>query len=358
MKRNEKRAFTLIELLVVIAIIALLVSILLPSLQQAREAARAIVCGGGNLRQLGVGMIAYSTGNKEFIPGPNTSNVPWQLPVSPGFNEIFGDTSGDTPVSNHDWITPSIAGSVDLNPNRARRTQQIFNIFGCAASKAFNQSLFPVGGGAPDYQDFEEVLYRSRGFRQISYLSPAAWHYMPNATEAQRSPITFRLNDGREARIPGYAHGDIQRRPVDPRASYRPRVDLVGTQTSNKVFAADGTRYLSDTGASAGQLDFDISSRPSIYGSFLEQSPIWEGTTAWGRDANLSNGQVPDNHRLSLRHPGGTANALFFDGSVRRPRREEFYGNVSFYFPTDSVFNGVGATPESRARYQLNSLVP
>jgi prepilin-type N-terminal cleavage/methylation domain-containing protein len=60
-------AFTLIELLVVIAIIAMLVAILLPSLERARESARRAVCGA-HLHGLMVGLEAYSFDNKMQPP--------------------------------------------------------------------------------------------------------------------------------------------------------------------------------------------------------------------------------------------------------------------------------------------------
>ena len=64
---KRKSGFTLIELLVVVAIIALLISILLPSLSRARELAKRAVCSA-NLRGIGQGMHIYSNDNEEWFP--------------------------------------------------------------------------------------------------------------------------------------------------------------------------------------------------------------------------------------------------------------------------------------------------
>ena len=63
------RGFTLIELLVVIAIIALLISILLPSLSRARELSKRLVCQS-NIKGIGTSCKIYSNDNNEKWPVP------------------------------------------------------------------------------------------------------------------------------------------------------------------------------------------------------------------------------------------------------------------------------------------------
>jgi prepilin-type N-terminal cleavage/methylation domain-containing protein/prepilin-type processing-associated H-X9-DG protein len=61
------KAFTLIELLVVIAIIALLLSVVVPSLRMAKEVARRSICGS-NLKSLGQGVFVYANSNNDLLP--------------------------------------------------------------------------------------------------------------------------------------------------------------------------------------------------------------------------------------------------------------------------------------------------
>lgn len=101
-KRSGRAGFTLIEVLVVVAIIALLVSILLPSLNKAREASRRSVCLS-NLHQQGVAMVPYAQDHKGQLP--QRGSFSYYIAENPA-NHIFSgyvadrDRNSKVPINN------------------------------------------------------------------------------------------------------------------------------------------------------------------------------------------------------------------------------------------------------------------
>jgi prepilin-type N-terminal cleavage/methylation domain-containing protein/prepilin-type processing-associated H-X9-DG protein len=89
-RRNLAAAFTLVELLVVIAIIGILVALLLPAIQAAREAARRAQCVN-NLRQVGIACLNYEDSHKTLPPGSGYMHAEakgtWILKIAPYIEE-------------------------------------------------------------------------------------------------------------------------------------------------------------------------------------------------------------------------------------------------------------------------------
>ncbi|MFZ9091286.1 MAG: DUF1559 domain-containing protein [Planctomycetaceae bacterium] len=135
-----KRGFTLIELLVVIAIIAILVALLLPAVQQAREAARRTQCKN-NLKQIGLALHNYHDTYRAFPPGRTrntysgivsawyTGNIAWLPRILPQMEQgnIFQTIDWD--LGRGTSGTDGHGGVNGANPTGARR--QIIPAFRC-----------------------------------------------------------------------------------------------------------------------------------------------------------------------------------------------------------------------------------
>ena len=113
---RKGKGFTLIELLVVIAIISLLVSILLPSLNKAKQLARTVVCLS-NLKQMGLGIAMYVNDNDGLLPRPYLFwyDLDDYIPIIGYWDYLTKDTVWKCPSNPNYWTGTNYTTSYVYN---------------------------------------------------------------------------------------------------------------------------------------------------------------------------------------------------------------------------------------------------
>ncbi len=351
--RQRERAFTLIELLVVIAIIALLIGILLPSLGSARNIARSVVCQTRH-KSMATGQSVYMLDNEDYYAGRNTSGLFFRIDYLLWITDPEENTP-TTPTTWMDWISPVLGTEMSMPIPRPERTMFIFNSFADPASIVYNNARF---GNASDRDRFEELIF-GIGVRQISYLSPASFHYYPTTDAANRASRRTTVRTKRFGnRHPEVAGFDFTTEFQAP-DRFIPRVDIVARDTTSKVISHCGTRFYDPR---TRELDFDISPTPTYFGSFHSSSPSYNASTEFGREFWQRRGAPgPDltNVDLTFRHPSEALNAGMFDGSVRVIKSPEAWSDPAPWWPSGSVYTGRGEpTPEIQAKFSVGDELP
>lgn len=175
--RRRPRSFTLIELLVVIAIIAILAAMLLPALNQARQAGHRTVCMG-NQKSIATALTTYSLDCKDWTLGYGSFKVggPWATTWAARLGK--GDANS--------------LGYLDWNINNPKRSSRMaWGVFRCPGEREQANATEPINIGI--YQHLGYPVYRSYSWIWKYWKAPddSARYFIPSSVKrASRVAMT------------------------------------------------------------------------------------------------------------------------------------------------------------------------
>ncbi|MCF6175580.1 MAG: prepilin-type N-terminal cleavage/methylation domain-containing protein [Victivallaceae bacterium] len=169
LKVNQKNAscnslivkgFTLIELLVVIAIIAILASMLLPALNQARETARKISCLS-NLKQIGTMSMMYVDENDGYLPIPGVARNPDNTAQYHAFDGLLRGTDYLTKATNKKGAGVFVCPNDQVKRTRVglKRSYAVNRGWGAGGWTLLDGSVYAAGVG---YDNVSTIFWSAR----------------------------------------------------------------------------------------------------------------------------------------------------------------------------------------------------
>ena len=184
---NNRRAFTLVELLVVIAIIGILVALLLPAVQAAREAARRTQCQN-RMKQIGLALMNFHDTVKHFPAGlsdePNT-NYTTKAVISGQYTEL-GYIPPIMPYMELGNLFSQMSLKVHWQdaPNQALATNNPLLDFHCPSQTDFQSTFYqPPGGSETEEKSYLLSHYHAvMGARPKTNCPPTAALGFPEST--------------------------------------------------------------------------------------------------------------------------------------------------------------------------------